>query len=55
MSNFSSNSFVIEGANSAEIYEKVMNAFDLCVEVDTEYEIGKVNGKVYKIDRKSTL
>jgi hypothetical protein len=51
MSNFSSNSFVIEGANSAEIYEKVMNAFDLCVEVDTEYEIGKVNGKVYKISK----
>ena len=35
MSNFGSNSFVIENANNVEIYEKIMNSFDLCNEFDT--------------------
>lgn len=51
MSNFGSNSFVIENANNVEIYEKIMNSFDLCNEFDTRYEIGRVNGKVYTIEK----
>lgn len=51
MSNFGSNSFVIENANNVEIYEKIMSSFDLCNEFDTRYEIGRVNGKVYTIEK----
>ena len=51
MSNFGSNSFVIENANNVEIYEKIMSSFDLCIEFDTRYEIGRVNGKVYTIEK----
>ena len=35
MSNFGSNSFVIENVNNIEIYEKIMSSFDLCIEFDT--------------------
>ena len=51
MSNFGSNSFVIENANNVEIYEKIMSSFNLCIEFDTRYEIGRVNGKVYTIEK----
>ena len=51
MSNFGSNSFVIEEAYSVEIYVKFMSSFDLCIEFDTRYEIGRVNGKVYTIEK----
>lgn len=51
MSNFGSNSLVIEKANSAEIYEKIMKSFDTCIELNTQYEIGRVNGKVYTIEK----
>lgn len=37
MSNFGSNSFVIEGANGVEICEKIMKTFDICLEF--RYEI----------------
>lgn len=51
MSNWGSNSFVIESANSTEMYEKIMKSFDLCVELDTQYEICRANGKVYTIEK----
>lgn len=51
MSNFGSNSLVIEKANSTEIYEKIMKSFDICIEFNTQYEIGRVNGKVYTIEK----
>ena len=28
-----------------------MSSFDLCNEFDTRYEIGRVNGKVYTIEK----
>ena len=45
------NSFVIEGAVGADLYEKITEAFELCVEFDKYYEIGRVNGKVYTIQK----
>ena len=45
------NSFVIEGAVGADLYEKITEAFELCVEFDKYYEIGRVNGKVYTIKK----
>lgn len=45
------NQFVIEGAKGVEMYEKISQAFDLCVEFDTYYEIGRVNGKAYTIKK----
>ena len=50
MSNYGSNSFVIEGAVGIEIYKKISKAFDICVEVHPPYEIGRLNGKVYTIE-----
>ena len=51
MSNYGSNSFVIEGAVGIEMYKKISKAFDICVdEVHTPYEIGRLNGKVYTIE-----
>lgn len=54
MSNFGSNSFVIEGANGVEICEKIMKTFDICLELDTRYKIGELNGKVYTIEKLKT-
>ena len=54
MSNYGSNSFVIEGANGTEICNKIMKTFDICVELDTRYKIGEVNGKVYTIEKSKT-
>ena len=54
MSNFGSNSFVIEGANGVEICEKIMKTFDICHELDTRYKIGELNGKVYTIEKLKT-
>lgn len=54
MSNFGSNTFVIEGANGTEICNKIMKTFDICVELDTRYKIGEVNGKVYTIEKSKT-
>lgn len=54
MSNFGSNTFVIEGANGTEICNKIMKTFDICVELDTRYKIGEVNGKVYAIEKSKT-
>ena len=51
MSNYGSNSFVIEGAVGIEMYKKISKAFDICVEeVHKPYEIGRLNGKVYTIE-----
>lgn len=54
MSNYGSNTFVIEGANGTEICNKIMKTFDICVELDTRYKIGEVNGKVYTIEKSKT-
>ncbi|MBO7288148.1 MAG: hypothetical protein J6U85_07970, partial [Bacteroidales bacterium] len=54
MSNYGSNSFVIEGTNGTEICNKIMKTFDICVELDTRYKIGEVNGKVYTIEKSKT-
>jgi hypothetical protein len=54
MSIYGSNSFVIEGANGTEICNKIMKTFDICVELDTRYKIGEVNGKVYTIEKSKT-
>ena len=54
MSIFGSNSLVIEGENGVEICEKIMKTFDICVELDTRYKIGEVNGKLYTIEKLKT-
>ena len=45
------NCFVIEGKAGVEMYEKITKAFDLCVEFDTHYEIDRVNGKTYTVQK----
>ena len=54
MSNYGSNTFVIEGANGTEICNKIMKTFDICLELDTRYKIGELNGKVYTIEKLKT-
>ena len=51
MSNFGSNSFVIEGEKGVKLYNTIMKAFDECVEPDQRYEIGIVNDNVYTVEK----
>ena len=51
MSNFGSNSFVIEGVNGVKIYNKIMESFDTCMKLGVGCVIGEVNGKVYTIEQ----
>lgn len=55
MSIYGSNSFVIEGENGKELYEKILNSVRKCVEYNTEYVLGEVNGKVYTIRKNKEM
>lgn len=51
MSNYGSNHFVIEGINGKNLYEKIMNSVEKCVEFKTRYIIDKIAGKTYTIEK----
>jgi hypothetical protein len=51
MSNYGSNSFVIEGEKGVEIYNTITKAYDKCVELNQRYEIGIVNDMVYTVEK----
>ena len=51
MSNWGTNHFVIEGINGKNLYEKIMDSVDKCIEFDKRYKIDKVNGNTYTIEK----
>jgi hypothetical protein len=51
MSNWGSNSIVVEGINGKNLYEKIMDSVEKCVEFKTRYIIDKVAGYTYTIEK----
>jgi hypothetical protein len=51
MSNWGTNHFVVEGINGKNLYEKIMDSIDKCIEFDKRYKIDKVNGNTYTIEK----
>ena len=51
MSNWGTNHFVVEGINGKNLYEKIMDSVDKCIEFDKRYKIDKVNGSTYTIEK----
>ena len=49
MRTFGHNSFVMSGVNGSNLYEKIMNSVENCVEFNTRYKIDKVSGNTYTI------
>lgn len=51
MSNWGINRFVIEGVNGKNLYEKIMDSVEKCVEFNKKYKIDKVEGYTYTIEK----
>lgn len=54
MSNWGRNEFVIEGANGKYLYEKIMNAVDMCTEFNKRYFIEEIKNHTYTIEKSIT-
>lgn len=51
MNKWGINRFVIEGVNGKNLYEKIMDSVEKCVEFNKRYKIDKVEGYTYTIEK----
>lgn len=51
MSNWGITNYVLEGENGINLYKKIMDSVEKCIEFDTKYKLGNVNGITYTIEK----